>query len=237
MDRRILLVEDDESLGFVLRAYLMTQNFRVEWVKNGKEAFSILKKSKFDLCLLDIMMPKMDGMELAKRLRSRKDYIPIIFLTAKSLKKDKLEGFDIGADDYLVKPVDEDELVARIRAVLRRSKVQAATGEVYEIGDFIFNVDNQCLRNSEQSHFLTEMECQLLQLLCKAEGGLLPRKEALQKLWGKEDYFTRRSMDVFISRLRKYFLDHPDIYIKNIHGSGFILQTKANQPTTSHQQT
>ena len=145
MHSRILLVEDDESLGFVLKAYLRTQDFRVEWVKNGQEGFSLLKKSKFDLCLLDIMMPRMDGMELMQKIRMRKDYIPVIFLTAKALKADKLKGFDLGADDYLVKPIDEEELVARIRAVLRRSKAPKSAESSYQIGQFTFDLANQKL--------------------------------------------------------------------------------------------
>ncbi|MEM9888409.1 MAG: response regulator transcription factor [Bacteroidota bacterium] len=228
MPPRILLVEDDESLGFVLQAYLKTQDFRVEWVRNGQEAFSVLKKSKFDLCLLDIMMPKMDGMELAQKIRARKDYIPIIFLTAKALKADKLKGFDLGADDYLVKPIDEEELVARIRAVLRRSKAPQVAESSYQIGKFTFDPANQKLFNEEQAHYLTELEGQLLQMLCDRKGQLLARKYALQKLWGKEDYFTRRSMDVFISRLRKYLAPDENIKIRNVHGSGFVLEVKSS---------
>ncbi|MEL6717967.1 MAG: response regulator transcription factor [Bacteroidota bacterium] len=225
MNHRILLVEDDESLGFVLKAYLKTQDFRVEWAKDGQEAFSILKKYKFDLCLLDIMMPKMNGIEVARRLRDRNNYIPIIFLTAKSLKEDKLMGFDLGADDYIVKPIDEEELVARIKAVLRRSKAPRSAVDIYEIGNYQFDLKNQCLQSKDQSYTLTEMECQLLQMLCDSQGELLSRKYVLQKLWGKEDYFTRRSMDVFISRLRKYLKADDRIRIRNVHGSGFILET------------
>jgi len=224
MNHRILLVEDDESLGFVLKTYLKTQDFRVEWAKDGQEAFSTLKKYKFDLCLLDIMMPRMDGIEVAKRLRARNNYIPIIFLTAKSLKEDRLKGFDLGADDYIVKPIDEEELVARIRAVLRRSKAPKSEAKIYEIGSYQFDLNNQRLQNKEQSYTLTEMECQLLQMLCNSQGELLPRKYVLQKLWGKEDYFTRRSMDVFISRLRKYLKEDERVRIRNVHGSGFILE-------------
>ncbi|MEM0993647.1 MAG: response regulator transcription factor [Bacteroidota bacterium] len=227
MQARILLVEDDESLGFVLQAYLRTQDFRVEWVKNGKEGFSLLKKSKYDLCLLDIMMPKMNGMELMQKIRARKDYIPVIFLTAKALKADKLKGFELGADDYLIKPIDEEELVARIRAVLRRSKAPQGAALSYDIGQFTFDVANQKLSNATQSHYLTELECQLLQMLCDQNGQLLARKYALQKLWGKEDYFTRRSMDVFISRLRKYLASDENVKIRNVHGSGFVLEVKS----------
>ncbi|MEM8523558.1 MAG: response regulator transcription factor [Bacteroidota bacterium] len=226
MNHRILLVEDDESLGLLLKEYLKTQDFRVEWAKDGQAAFSTLKKHKFDLCLLDIMMPKMNGMELARRLRERNNYIPIIFLTAKSLKEDKLKGFDLGADDYLTKPIDEEELVARIKAVLRRSKAPKSETNTYEIGNYQFDLSNQHLQNETQSHTLTEMECQLLQMLCESRGALLPRKYVLQKLWGKEDYFTRRSMDVFISRLRKYLKADERIRIRNVHGSGFILEVE-----------
>ncbi len=224
MNYRILLVEDDEILGYLLQEYLKTEGFRTEWAKDGTLALSILKKSKFDLCLLDIMMPKMDGFELMQQLRSRNDFIPIIFLTAKSLKEDKLKAFNIGADDYLVKPVDEDELIARIKAVLKRSKVPVASNVTYQIGRLTFDVANQKLTLHTKQSLLTELETNLLLMLCECKGDILLRKQVLQKLWGKDDYFTRRSMDVFISRLRKHLAMDEKVKIKNIHGSGFILE-------------
>ncbi len=226
MNYRILLVEDDEALGYLLQEYLKTEGFRTEWAKNGTLALSILKKSKFDLCLLDIMMPKMDGFELMQQLRSRNDFIPIIFLTAKSLKEDKLKAFHIGADDYLVKPVDEDELIARIKAVLKRSKVPVASHATYQIGQMTFDVANQKLTFDAEQSLLTELETNLLLMLCECKGEILPRTQVLQKLWGKDDYFTRRSMDVFISRLRKHLAMDENVKIKNVHGSGFVLEEK-----------
>lgn len=224
MSYRILIIEDDETLGYLLQEFLKSEGFRIERTKDGAEAFARLKKSKFDLCLLDVMMPRMDGFELAQKLRARNDFIPIIFLTAKSLKEDKLKAFNIGADDYLIKPVDEDELIARIKAVLRRSKEPSASESVYQIGSILFDVENQRLQHQQKDIFLTDLESKLLLLLCQCKGELLSRPYVLKTLWGKDDYFTRRSMDVFISRLRKHLAVDATIRIKNVHGSGFILQ-------------
>ena len=223
MKDRILLVEDNDTLGYVLKEYLEIKNFAVEWAQDGKAGFKCFRKNGYDLCILDIMLPEIDGFALAEKIKAADAAMPIIFLTAKSLKIDKLKGFNLGADDYVVKPVDEEELVARIRAVLNRTKKTEGDDAIFQIGHYTFDVANQKLFSTEVEQYLTEMEAQLLKLLCLSKGNLVGRQFMLKNIWGKSDYFTRRSMDVFISRLRKYLSGDPRIKITNIHGSGFIL--------------
>ena len=219
----LLLVEDNESLGYILCEYLRMNGLRVTLARNGREGWKLFRDERFDLCVLDVMMPDMDGFTLAGKIKALNGSMPIIFLTAKSLKVDVLKGFRIGADDYIKKPVDEEELLARIEAVLARSRPDRPDTTVYTIGRYTFEVANQRLSLGGEEKFLTEMEAQLLQLLCEAKGNLLPRKKVLQDIWGKSDYFTRRSMDVFISKLRKYLAADERVAIKNVHGSGFVL--------------
>lgn len=219
----ILLVEDNDTLGYILKEYLSMKGYEVEWAKNGKQGLSFFKKKPFDLCVLDIMMPEMDGFTLAKELRLMEPDTSIIFLTAKSLKVDKLKGFDIGADDYIVKPVDEEELLARIKAVLRRIRPAPVAKVNYTVGAYSFDFSNQRLVFNDKERILTEREARLLKLLCEHKGKLLSRQVVLKSLWNNNDYFTRRSMDVFISRLRKYLSSDPAIQITNVYGSGFIL--------------
>lgn len=200
------------------------KNFKVELARDGKAGLLAFKKRAYDLCILDVMMPEMDGFTLAGELRAIEADIPIIFLTAKSLKVDKLKGFNLGADDYIVKPVDEEELLARIKAILRRSKSGGEPqAQTYQIGAYVFDFSNQKLILGEKEQLLTEREAQLLRLLCENKGKLLSRRQVLNTLWNTNDYFTRRSMDVFISRLRKYLSNDPLIKITNVYGSGFIL--------------
>lgn len=219
----ILLVEDNDTLGYVLKEYLEMKGFQVVLAKNGQQGLVIFRKKKFDLCLLDVMMPEMDGFSLAAQIKNMEPQIPIIFLTAKSLKVDILKGFNLGADDYIVKPIDEEELVARITAVLRRSTFSEAPPEIFPIGSYTLDFSNQKLLHETGERQLTEKEAQLLKLLCQHKGKLLSRQVVLKNLWSQSDYFTRRSMDVFISRLRKYLSADPDIQISNVYGSGFIL--------------
>lgn len=223
MEAKILLVEDDDTLGYILKEYLEMKGFAVQWAQQGKLGLRLFQNNKFDLGLLDVMMPEMDGFTLAEELKKLNSSFPIIFLTAKSLKIDKLKGFNLGADDYIIKPIDEEELVARIKAVLRRSTVVLPEEKSYQLGKYLFDTVNQKLTIGSKDHYLTEMEARLLQLLCESKGKLLSRQEVLQTIWGKSDYFTRRSMDVFISRLRKYLADDENVQITNVHGSGFIL--------------
>ncbi|MEL6923997.1 MAG: response regulator transcription factor [Bacteroidota bacterium] len=220
---KILLAEDDDTLGYVLKSYLELKGFEVTWAKDGAEGLAAFAKSKFDLGLLDVMMPQMDGFTLAEKLKLQQDQLPIIFLTARALKVDKLKGFNLGADDYIVKPIDEEELVARINAVLRRTQRGTQEATLFSIGAYTFDVKNQKLSLGDNDQYLTERETQILHLLCQHKGNLLSRKLVLQTLWGKSDYFNRRSMDVFISKLRKYLSQDERIQITNVHGSGFIL--------------
>ena len=223
---RILLVEDDPTLGYVLKEYLELHQFLIELAKDGDAAIDAFKDSTFDLCILDVMLPKKDGFAVASEIRAIDKRMPVIFLTAKSMKVDKLKGFNIGADDYIVKPVDEEELIARIHAVLRRSlPVTNSTGkpQQFVLGKYVFDYPNQQLILGDDKQWITTKEAAILKLLCEHRGRILDRKQTLKLLWGESDYFTRRSMDVFISHLRKYLVDDPSIEIRNVHGKGYVL--------------
>ncbi len=225
---KILLVEDDSTLGYILKEYLEMKDFSVTWIKNGVEGLQALTQSTFDLCILDVMMPEMDGFTMAQEARKLGYSIPLLFLTAKSLKVDVLKGFSLGADDYIIKPVEEEELVARIHAILKRA-TNTSQQEIshFSIGDYEFDSSNQKLSYQGEDKYLTERESQVLKLLCINKGNLLSRQYVLQAIWGKSDYFNRRSMDVFISKLRKYLSKDERIQIMNVHGSGFILSDTA----------
>ncbi|RMG77231.1 MAG: DNA-binding response regulator [Bacteroidetes bacterium] len=225
---RILLVEDEPALGFLLKEYLETQGFEVAWAPNGAEGMRLFTRETFDLCLLDIMMPAIDGITLAELIRLRDPAMPVIFLTAKSLHQDVVRGFEAGADDYIKKPVKEAELVARINAVLRRSRQRSKPGaapvsEVFSIGKYRFDPGARQLVLGGETRQLTPRESDLLLIFCARKGTVVPREYVLQNLWHKSDFFARKSMDVFVSRLRKYLAGDPRVRIENIHGSGFIL--------------
>lgn len=222
---KILLVEDDESLGYILSEYLEMTDFSVKWTKDGEEGWEAFKKNVFDICILDIMMPKKDGLTLASEIKESEPNQPIVFLTAKSLKIDKLKGFKIGCDDYITKPVDEEELIARIQAIIRRSsKSYSKSKGQHQIGSYQFDVANQSLSFKGERLGLTEKEADILKLLCEQKGEILNRKETLKAIWGENDYFSRRSMDVFVTKLRKMLSRDPRVKIKNVHGKGFILE-------------
>jgi len=220
---KLLLVEDDSTLGYILKEYLEMKNFAVTWAKNGLEGLEKFREQQVDLCIVDVMMPEMDGFTMVERMRQQGSEVPLLFLTAKSLKVDVLKGFSLGADDYIVKPVEEEELVARINAILRRAEHPSEQQEIFEVGEYTFDSKNQKLTHNGADKYLTEREAQLLRLLCLNKGNLLPRQYVLKNIWGKSDYFNRRSMDVFISKLRKYLSKDERIQITNVHGSGFIL--------------
>lgn len=223
---KILLVEDDENLGYILKEYLEMHRYQVILARDGEQGLTAFRSCKFDLCILDVMMPKKDGFAVAGEMKTINEQQPIIFLTAKGLKIDKLKGFKLGADDYMVKPVDEEELIARIEAIIRRYKLspKPAQLETFKIGDYLFDFKNQVLEYSGEKQTLTVKEAEVLKALCENKGNILERKTILNELWGGNDYFNRRSMDVFISRLRKY-LSHDDrITIRNVHGKGFVLE-------------
>ena len=220
----ILLAEDDKNLGYILKEYLSMHDFRVTLATNGKEALEQFNNSIFDLCILDIMMPILDGFSVAQEIKKRKQEMPLIFLTAKGLKIDKLKGFKIGADDYIVKPVDEEELIARIHAILKRVHHQPQSDTVhFQLGGYFFDYPNQVLVFNHDKRQLTTKEADILRELCLQKGQLLDRKKTLHTYWGENDYFNRRSMDVFIYKLRKYLSKDPSVHIKNVHGKGFIL--------------
>lgn len=223
--KKILLVEDDQNLGYILKEYLQLNDFKVEWLKDGIAGLKAFHAADFDICILDVMMPKKDGFDLATDLKMLDPNIPIIFLTAKSLKVDKLKGFKAGCDDYIIKPVDEEELIARINAVLRRSNPEPTEyNHYFIIGSYSFdNIKQQLSRNNSVQH-LTEKESKVLTMLCAKKGDLVERDKILKALWGESNYFKRRSMDVFVSKLRKHLSNDRSIKINNIHGRGFILE-------------
>ncbi|MEQ8906877.1 response regulator transcription factor [Ekhidna sp.] len=223
----VLLAEDDKNLGYLIKEYLLMNGYEVQLACDGEEGLELFNRSTFDICILDVMMPKVDGFVLASEIRKLDESVPIVFLTAKALKVDKLKGFNIGADDYLIKPIDEEELAARIQAILKRSnRSDIATGRTYDIGKYLFDYSNQRLIIEGNEIALTQKETEILKALCDHQGKILDRNNALKEMWGKNDYFNRRSMDVFISRLRKYLSKDRAISIKNIHGRGFILKVE-----------
>jgi two-component system, OmpR family, response regulator len=220
---KILLVEDDPNFGSILKSYLELADYDVVLKPDGKQGLASFNSFPFDLCILDIMMPEMDGFTLAREIKKRNEKMPLIFLTAKSLKEDVLTGFHIGADDYLTKPFDSEVLLCKIGAILRRNASQEKEIEEFELGRFRFNPGLRTLTMGEDTQTLSPKESELLKMLCTAKAGILPRKNALLKSWGTEDYFTTRSMDVFMAKLRKYLRKDPSIEIVNIHGNGFRM--------------
>lgn len=222
---KILLAEDDLNLGVLLVDYLEAEGFEVKLCRDGELALKEFKSNPFDLCLLDVMMPKMDGFSLAKIIRSQDNKIPLIFITAKSLKEDKLKGYDLGADDYITKPFDEDELLWKIQAVIRRVKENKNIfkPEIVKIGKYTFDFNNQSLNISNKTKRITEKECNILGYLSTHRNQVIKREELLKELWGKNDYFFGRSLDVFITKIRKYLKDDPDLSIENVFGVGFIF--------------
>ena len=223
---KILLCEDDENLGMLLREYLQAKGFVAELCADGEAGFKAFLKTKFDICVLDVMMPKKDGFTLAQEIRPANTDVPIIFLTAKTLKEDILEGFKLGADDYITKPFSMEELVFRIEAILRRTKgKKSRESTVYRLGQFTFDTQKQLLQIGEKQTKLTTKENELLALLCSHSNEILQRDFALKTIWIDDNYFNARSMDVYITKLRKHLKDDPQIEIINIHGKGYKLIT------------
>jgi DNA-binding response OmpR family regulator len=224
--RRVLLLEDDANLGLVLQEHLKLNGYDVTLCPNGEEGTRALAAGHYDLCLVDVMMPKKDGFTFAREVRAANDEIPLIFLTARSLKEDRIEGFRIGCDDYITKPFSVEELQLRIEAVLRRTlRDEIARDEQtrFEIGDYRFDSVRQILDYKGDERKLTPRESELLRLLCLHVNRTLTRERALRELWGEENYFSGRSMDVFVSKLRKYLKDDSRISILSIHGKGLRL--------------
>jgi two-component system OmpR family response regulator len=222
---KILLAEDDSNLGLLLKNYLTAKNFETSLYINGLLALEAFSKESFSLCILDIMMPEMDGITLAKDIRKINPDVPIIFLTARSQKEDILEGFRTGADDYITKPFSMEELLYRIQAVLKRTTATypARKQDLYVIGNYTFNPLKQHLIFGDQTVKLTTKESELLELLCRHSNEILERNFALKSIWIDDNYFNARSMDVYITRLRKYLKNDPSVKILNIHGRGYKL--------------
>ncbi len=232
---RILLVEDDQNFGDVLRSYLEMYDYEVTLATDGQQGMDNYKKGPFDLCIFDVMMPKKDGFTLAKEIREKDTQTPIIFLTAKTMKEDVLRGFKIGADDYMTKPFTSEELLYRIQAILKRSKAKPdAKDDIREftIGKYHFEVPVRILTyakgsKDEDKVKLSPKEADLLKMFAQHMNDVLPRSEALTQIWGEDNYFTARSMDVFVTKLRKYLRQDDNIEIVNIHGNGFQLLVRA----------
>lgn len=221
---RILLCEDDESLGMLLREYLQAKGYDADLLPDGDAGYKAFMKSRYEVCILDVMMPKKDGFQLAQEIRESNPEVPIIFLTAKNLKEDILEGFKIGADDYLTKPFSMEELVLRIEAILRRvrgKKMKDTT--FYRLGKFTFDSQRQILAIGDKQTKLTTKESELLAMLCAHANDVLLRELALKTIWIDDNYFNARSMDVYITKLRKHLKDDPEIEINNVHGKGYRL--------------
>lgn len=220
---KILYVEDNLSLRFVTSDQLKKRGYQVVSCKDGKEALSTFKEQVFDLCVLDVMLPQIDGFELAKKIRQENEHIPIIFLSARSMQEDKIEGLKIGGDDYLTKPFDIDELCLKIEVFLKRKEISSGQNNIYNIGDFQLNTTEQTLSILGVEKTLTLKESELLSLLAQKQNTIVKREYILVNLWGRNDYFLGRSLDVFISKLRKKLTQDQNISIENIRGVGFRL--------------
>ncbi|MBI1780519.1 MAG: response regulator transcription factor [Sphingobacteriales bacterium] len=221
---RVLLAEDDASLGFVIKDNLQEEGYEVILCTDGDMALQQFQQKEFDICLLDVMMPNKDGFAVAKKIRQRTDLLPILFITAKSMEEDKIKGFTSGADDYITKPFSMKELMMRMDVFLRRSKkLQADNNKEYQLGKLKFSYRDLKLYVNGEVSSLTQREADLLRFFCEHTNQILRREEVLLNVWGKDDYFLGRSMDVFIAKLRKHFKADPDIILETIHGVGFRL--------------
>jgi two-component system, OmpR family, response regulator len=225
MNRRIILAEDDSNLGTLLRNYLVAKNYETTLFMSGRAALESFSADQYDLCILDIMMPEMDGLALAKAIRNIEPAIPIIFLTAKNQEEDIIEGFRTGADDYITKPFSMEELIYRIEAIFRRTGSQAISKDdgLNRIGEYLFDIKRQLLLFRDQKINLTTKESELLELLYRHRNEILERNYALKSIWIDDNYFNARSMDVYITRLRKYLKKDASVKILNIHGKGYRL--------------
>lgn len=223
---KILLTEDDPNLGMLLQEYLEAKGFTTDLAKNGEEGIKFfLEKGGYDMCIFDVMMPKKDGFSLAKEVRMKDKEIPIIFLTAKSMKEDTIQGFKVGADDYITKPFSMEELLMRMKAILRRISKQEPDNQIlnFQIGAYEFDAQTNSLSINQLQNKLTTKESELLKLLCQNKNQSVSRSFALKLIWGDDSYFNARSMDVYITKLRKHLKEDPNLQIMNMHGEGFKL--------------
>ena len=224
----IFLVEDDLSFGAVLKSYLEINDFEVVWVDDGKDALERFHKAIFDICILDVMLPNVDGFTIGTEIRKTNSSIPLLFLTAKNLRDDVLNGYRIGADDYITKPFDTEVLMFKLKAILKRqSGIQSKELDFYQIGTYLFDFKLRTIEHESIKQKLSPKEAELLKMLCDNQNELLPRETALKKIWGNNGYFTARSMDVYLTKLRKLLMEDPAVEIRNIHGSGFMLEIKS----------
>ncbi|MCF8359962.1 MAG: response regulator transcription factor [Prolixibacteraceae bacterium] len=224
---KILLVEDDTSLGFLLVDFLESNGFDVKLYRDGESGLNGYKSGEFHFCIFDVMLPGIDGFSLAQRVRAENKTIPIIFLTARSMKNDKIKGFDLGIDDYITKPFDEDELLCRINAIMNRYNIapeRKTPGHLFNIGKFTFDYKNQLLIFGKEQRRLTKKENDVLRALCISANEIVTRDSILYSIWGNNDYFNGRSLDVFIAKLRKYLSGDPSVQITNIPKVGYILE-------------
>jgi len=225
----IFLVEDDQTLNFIIKDNLEQNGYKVTSVDDGQKAIDSFYKDKFSICILDVMLPKKDGFSVAREIRKKDDHVPVIFLTAKSMTEDRIKGFSIGGDDYITKPFSMEELLLRIKVFLKRSvKPGDQDGDApgYKVGNYVFFFDNLILDYGDQRKTLTYKEAELLKYFCENPNKVLSRSEILINVWGSDDYYLGRSLDVFISRLRRYLKDDPDIKILNLHGIGFRFNAR-----------
>jgi len=226
--QHIFLVEDDLSFGAVLKSYLELNDYEVTWVDDGKFALEKFRNGSYKICILDVMLPYIDGFTIGSEIRKIDTEIPLVFLTAKTLKEDILKGYNVGADDYITKPFDTEVLLCKIQAIIKRQSTQPVVEETfYSIASYEFDSKLRVISRQGKSEKMSPKESDLLKLLCQNKNELLSRETALRKIWGEDGYFTARSMDVFITKLRKYLKDDPNIEIKNVHGSGFLLEIKS----------
>jgi DNA-binding response OmpR family regulator len=228
--RKVLLAEDDLSLGYVIKDNLIDAGYEVVLCPDGQSAIDKFNKEEYDICLLDIMMPNKDGFAVARKIRQQSDLVPILFLTAKSLEEDRIKGFESGADDYIVKPFSMPELLMRMDVFLRRTKKMHSDKSVsYTVGKLQFSYTDLKLSIGKTLFNLTQKEADLLKFLCEHPNRILKREEVLLNVWGKDDYFLGRSMDVFITKLRKYFKSDKDVNLETIHGVGFRFNAPVDQ--------
>lgn len=224
---KVLIAEDDINLGNIIKKYLEAKEFDVSLANNGNEAYELFNSSSFDICIFDIMMPEKDGFSLAKEIREIDANIPILFITARSQSEDIIKGFEIGCDDYIIKPFSLEEMLVRIKAILRRTtdveKSQISDNFIINIGEYIFDYNIQTLTYNQEILKLTSKESDLLKLLCENKNNVLPRSIALNKIWNDDSYFNARSMDVYITKLRKYLKKDTSVKLLNIHSKGFKL--------------
>jgi DNA-binding response OmpR family regulator len=226
---KILLIEDDKNLGFVIKDFLELSRYHVILRDNGKDGLMEYWRSNFDLLLVDIMLPQMDGFAVVEKIRKKDNEIPVIFITAKSMTEDKIKGFKIGADDYITKPFSTEELLLRVNAILRRTRLRIpdqGNDIKYKIGKYIFDYKNLLLSTSDTDYRLTNREAEVLNLLCINVNNVSRREVILKTVWGENDYFMGRSMDVYITKLRKYLKEDASVSIINIHNTGFMLEVK-----------